>query len=187
MPKACAVLGHHTALRRFAYPEVATTKCNRPHQSNKPQQAHPWNKTTQQSGVQHEPAMVARRSAYMPAIAAARRRGVCRLTCSSLSPTLVPCRAWMDLTAEVCSAKFCKRSTYMTATATGQCQQQGGSKPTQYTRTGNHAHTKHLHSHSPAERGQAMHAHSNAQADTERKQILIGVCTKYTCCRSNRQ
>lgn len=41
-------------------------------------------------------------------MAAALSRGVCRLTCSSLSPTLVPCRAWMDLVADVCSAKFTK-------------------------------------------------------------------------------
>lgn len=38
----------------------------------------------------------------------ARMRGVCRLTCIDLSPTLVPCSAWMERSAEPCSAKLTK-------------------------------------------------------------------------------
>lgn len=38
----------------------------------------------------------------------ARMRGVCRLTCMDLSPTLVPCSAWMERIAEACSAKLTK-------------------------------------------------------------------------------
>lgn len=65
------------------------------------------------------PCAPTRTKVHMPAIAAALRRGVCRLTCSSLSPTLVPCSAWMDLTAAVCSAKFCRSQEQFTTARAG--------------------------------------------------------------------